>query len=51
MSSKKKQKEHYYASQDYYFQKHFGRLTKYLVRTCRKFYLWLKFIANKAKQL
>lgn len=49
MSSKKKQKDCYYASQDYYFQKHFGRFVSYLVKICRKIQSWFMFVANKEK--
>ncbi|GBE16976.1 N-acetylglucosaminyl-diphospho-decaprenol L-rhamnosyltransferase [bacterium BMS3Abin15] len=33
---KKAQKNYFYASQDYYFQKHFGKLTSWIVKFLRK---------------
>ena len=34
--NKKEQKKYYYASQDYYFQKHFGKFTAFWVKVLRK---------------
>jgi GT2 family glycosyltransferase len=33
--SKKEQKKHYYSSQDYYFQKHFGKIRYFLLKIIR----------------
>lgn len=33
---KKSQKDYFYASQDYYFQKHFGKITGWTIRVLRK---------------
>ena len=38
--SKKEQKKHYYSSQDYYFQKHFGKLQYGIIKNFKKIFYW-----------
>lgn len=51
MKSEKQQKKAYYDSQDYYFEKHFGKKEGFFVRMLRKVFFGLTFVANKAKLL
>jgi GT2 family glycosyltransferase len=37
-NSEKKQKKLFYESQDYYFQKHFGRIQAKIIKMLRKIY-------------
>lgn len=54
MDSRDLQKRLYYESQDYYFEKHFGRKKKFFLKIFRSLYLQLKkvkrfFVGNKLK--